>query len=273
MFEAENISVDVPGKRLLHDVSLRLEPGRVIALAGPNGAGKSTLLKAMTGEMACSAGRVCLDGTNLSSITPAILASRRAVVPQASPLSFPFTALEVTLLGVTVPGFALNEDAAVEAAVGAIRSVGLEGYEDRNYSGLSGGEKQRVQIARALCQLSMAARIASAPLALLLDEPTSSLDLAHQVLIAVELRRQAEMGRAVLVVLHDLNLVASLADEVILLSRGRIAARGDAAQVLEPKLLSEVYGCEVLAAHVEGRSQPVILAGLPPTDTFREAAQ
>lgn len=259
MLKAIEVTVERSERRLIDRVSLAIEPGRVVALVGPNGAGKSTLLRTLTGELRPTAGSVTLDGEPVDRLGAHVLASRRAVVPQATHLGFPFTALEVVMLGVTVPGFGLDERAAISAAISALATVGLTDFQNRQYGMLSGGEQQRVQIARALCQLAIAACATAKPLALILDEPTSSLDLAHQTVVVRELRRQATFGRAVLVVLHDLNLAAAAADEVVVLSKGRIAAQGPPSVIYDAAALSDVYGCEVAALKYPGRTAPIVM--------------
>ncbi len=186
------------------------------------------------------------------------LAGRRAVVPQSTALSFPFTVLEVVLLGATVPGFA-EAPRAEQAALHAIRTVGLGGFEQRLFTQLSGGERQRTHIARALCQLAVAHRPGDKASALLLDEPTASLDLAHQGIVLEEMRRQAAAGRAVLAIVHDLNLASAYADEIVIMCRGRIAAAGSAADVLRDDLLSGVYGCRVRTNAPPANGAPFVL--------------
>jgi iron complex transport system ATP-binding protein len=137
--------------------------------------------------------------------------------------------------------------------------VGLSALADRLYVHLSGGERQRVHIARALCQLSQPTFRAGESRCLLLDEPTSNLDLAHQSLVLDAVRAQAERGCAVLAVMHDLNLAAALADDMVLLVRGQVAAAGPARQVLQDGLLSAAYGCEVFANRTPGRDRPFVL--------------
>jgi iron complex transport system ATP-binding protein len=259
MLEARRATYAVNGKRLVEDVDLMLVPGGVVAVVGPNGAGKSTLLRLFAGELAPTAGTVLLDGRPLRSLPPLELARRRAVVPQATALSFPFTVIEVVLLGTTVPGFNVDDPRAEQAAHTAIRAVGLSGFEDRLFTQLSGGERQRVHIARALCQLATARRATSEAAALLLDEPTASLDLAHQGVVLGEARRQAAAGRAVLTILHDLNLAAAYADELVVMSRGHIAARGSPAEVLRDDLLSEVYACRVRTNATPANGAPFVL--------------
>ncbi len=225
-------SYRVGSKALVAGVDLMLPPGQLIAVIGPNGAGKSTLLRLLSGELAPTEGAVNLDGRAIASYTAAALARRRAVVSQSTALSFPFTAREVVLLGASVPGFAAAPEEMQRTARDCLRTVGLTGFEERLYTQLSGGERQRVQIARALLQLAVAEREQREPTILMLDEPTASLDLAHQGLVLAEARRQAHQGRAVLAILHDLNLAAAFADELVLMSQGRIAARGTAQDVL-----------------------------------------
>ncbi len=262
MLRAHDITVERVGRRLVDGVSLTIETGRIVAVVGPNGAGKSTLLKALTGELSPTAGHVTLDDQPLESLSAGTLASRRAVVPQAAHLGFPFTAIEVVMLGVTVPGFGIDESDALLAAREALAKVGLLELRSRHYGVLSGGEQQRVQIARALCQIAVAAVATDKPLALILDEPTSSLDLAHQGIIVRELRNEAAAGRAVLVVLHDLNLAAAVADDVVVLAGGRIVAQGAPASVYEAASLSAIYGCDVTALTTPERPAPIILPAI-----------
>lgn len=233
------------GKALITKVDLDLRPGRLIAVIGPNGAGKSTLLRLLSGELRATEGEIKLDGRALGSYHAAELARRRAVVPQATALAFPFTAREVVLLGATVPGFVAPSERLEREAAECLRTVGLLGLADRLYTYLSGGERQRVHIARALLQLAVARAPDAPPSILLLDEPTASLDLAHQDVVLSEARRQTREGRAVLAVLHDLNLAAAFADELVLMSGGRVQAVGTPTEVLRDELLSRAYGCDV----------------------------
>ena len=259
MLEAHSATYAIDGKRLVADIDLALPRGKLIALVGPNGAGKSTLLRLFSGEIAPTDGTMTIDGREIGRIAPSELARRRAVVPQATALAFPFTVLEVVLMGASVPGFEIAEPRAVNTALDAIEAVGLAGFEHRLFTQLSGGERQRTSIARALCQLAAAYRPGGATAALMLDEPTANLDFAHQGIVLGEARRQAGLGRAVLAVLHDLNLAAAYADQIVLMSAGRIAAKGTAAQVLRDDLLSEVYGCPVRTNAPPADGRPFVL--------------
>jgi iron complex transport system ATP-binding protein len=259
MLEARSATYEVNRKRLVADVDLKLPRGKLVALVGPNGAGKSTLLRLFSGEIAPTEGAMTIDGREIARVAPSELARRRAVVPQATVLAFPFTVLEVVLMGASVPGFEIAEPRAVNAALDAIGAVRLQGFEHRLFTQLSGGERQRTSIARALCQLASAHRPGDGTTALMLDEPTANLDFAHQSVVLGEARRQAGLGRAVLAVLHDLNLAAAYADQIVLMSAGRIAAEGTAAQVLRDDLLSAVYGCHVRTNTTPGDGTPFIL--------------
>lgn len=259
MLEARSATYRVSGRALVADVDLTLRPQRLVAIIGPNGAGKSTLLRLLSGELRPSSGQIVLDGRDIARYTAAELARRRAVVPQATALAFPFTVREVVLLGATVPGFITPPAHVARAVSDCLRTVGLLGLEERLYPRLSGGERQRVHIARALLQLAAACREDNRPAILMLDEPTASLDLAHQGLVLAEARRQAREGRAVLAVLHDLNLAAAFADELILMSAGRIMAAGTAGDVLRDDLLSRAYGCNVRVNAMPAHGIPFVL--------------
>ncbi len=259
--EAVCVRVVVAGgqRAILDDASLSLAPGSVTVVIGPNGAGKSTLFKTLTGELKPTRGEVRLDGRPLTRFAPAELSSRRAVVPQASHLSFPFSVAEVVLLGATVPGLTQATAAQEQAARAALDNVGLGAFADRLYTQLSGGERQRVHLARALCQLSAGRRHARGASILLLDEPTASLDLMHQVKILTHVRAKAREGFVVLVVLHDLNLAAAFADQLVVMSGGRIVADGSAQDVFTSDILSAVYGCPIRINETPGPMCPFVL--------------
>jgi iron complex transport system ATP-binding protein len=274
MLEARGVSVVRGDRRLLDDVSIALVPGRVTAIVGPNGSGKSTLLKVLAGEMQPSIGDALLDGRRLKSFAPADLARRRAMVPQATTLSFPFLVIEVIRLGCSVPGFDRIPARARAIAEEALLAVDLGDFRDRLYAELSGGEKQRVHIARALCQLTTAPRLPQESAVLLLDEPTSSLDLLHQALVLDQARLQAEAGRIVVVVVHDLNLAAAWADELIVLSRGRVLARGSPVEVFTDDLLSAAFGCAIRTSCTPPPGTPYMLPHLlRPLDSKRPGNQ
>lgn len=262
MLEARKVCYSVGRARLVDGVSLTARAGRVLTIIGPNGSGKSTLLRMLSGERRPTQGSVHLDDAHLHDIAASELAARRAVVPQSSVLSFPFTVLEAVLLGVTVPGFDLTGARATDRARDIIARVGLAGFETRQFTELSGGERQRVSIARAFCQLSAAPPRAGATSLLLLDEPTSSLDLTHQAAILALLRQEARSGRAVVVVLHDLNLAAAFSDDILLIRGGRTVRYGAAHEVLTDAALTEAFACPVRTNALPTDGRPFIIPGL-----------
>lgn len=258
MFSARNVSVEVDGKRLINDVTLDVPAGGVCVLIGPNGAGKSTLLKTLTGEARLCGGSILIDGRDVASLSPRDLAQRRAVVPQSSHLQFPFSVEEVVLLGASVPGFGRRDGGMRGAAAKAMAAADVAHLAGRDYPTLSGGERQRVHLARALCQLWNAPPVTGTR-ALFLDEPTSSLDIGHQLLILDAAREEARNGIAILMVLHDFNLAARYADRVALMCRGRLAAVGEPREIIASAALSRPFGCEVQTNTPPPDSGPFVL--------------
>jgi iron complex transport system ATP-binding protein len=181
------------------------------------------------------------------------------VVPQSTSLTFPFTAIEVVELGGAVPGFGAPDRRVQLIARAALEIVGMQAFAGRLYTELSGGERQRIQVARALCQLDCAATVRHSPPILLLDEPTASLDLAHQIAVLDEAQRRARSGAVVIAVLHDLNLAARYADEIVLLSNGTIATRGGPAKVFDDQLLSDTFEVRTRANTVPSCGTPFLL--------------
>jgi iron complex transport system ATP-binding protein len=270
MLKATNLSIMRGRRRVLSDVSLTFKPGQLTVIAGPNGAGKSTLIKALSGELAPGEGSVTLDGTPLAKLPAGIFAARRAVVPQATVLSFPFTVLEVVRLGSSVPGFgSVGEDATATAALAA---VDLSALRHRYYTELSGGERQRVHFARALCQLMAARTDRQHSTLLLLDEPTSNLDLAHQMLLLGRAQDEARAGRIVVAVLHDLNLAATWAGQIVLLADGIVAAQGEPRAVFDNKLLSALYSQQVRANTTPADGRPFVLPQAMDRNAGRETS-
>ncbi|SDR25477.1 heme ABC transporter ATP-binding protein [Pseudovibrio sp. Tun.PSC04-5.I4] len=240
MLEAVNVTFSVGPKKLLQDVYFQSNPGELTVIIGPNGAGKSTLMKCLTGDLKLSAGSVTLDGTSIRDIPPVDLASRRAVLPQNSQLSFPFSVEEVVMLGVLAGAHGLGENELRSRVVEALRRVGLGAYLQRFYQELSGGEKQRVHLARVLCQVWSPQQGGVANY-LFLDEPTASLDLKHQIDVLEAGRRYANDGGGVVAVLHDIDLACVYADKVFVLNHGKLVAHGAPKDVVTSDLLRSVY--------------------------------
>jgi iron complex transport system ATP-binding protein len=240
--QVETLTIERRGRRLLDGVSVEVQSGELLAIVGPNGAGKTTLLSAMAGDLSPSSGRVMLDGRPLSHWTPLALARRRAVMPQASRLGFSLPVRAVVALG-RAPYRDRVDPAADAAAVDrALHAADILHLAQRAYGTLSGGEQQRVQLARVIAQLDLDAA-AKAPL-LMLDEPTASLDLAHAYGVLQLARDLAHRGVAVAAVLHDLSLAYRYADRVLVLNGGRTEALDHPHKVLDADLLRRVFDVE-----------------------------
>jgi iron complex transport system ATP-binding protein len=266
-YTAAGVSVRIGKATLLDDVSVVVHPGEVVAVAGPNGAGKSTLLGVLAGDRRPEAGSVTVAGRAIADWPRRELAHRRAVMSVEPTVAFAFTAQDVALLG-RLPlhgGQPGESDRAIVRTL--LAEVDCADLADRAFATLSTGERQRVSLARALAQVRQAgaepvtADGEAGPFRravggqeptdveeryLLLDEPTSSLDPAHQHLAMGLLRREALAGRGVVAVLHDLNLAAAYADRIVLLAHGRVAASGTPADVLRPRTLAAVFGIPML---------------------------
>ncbi|MGW4650908.1 ABC transporter ATP-binding protein [Kitasatospora sp. NPDC004289] len=230
--EIDAVSVEIAGARLVHEASLEAASGQVIGLVGPNGSGKSTLLRTVYRALRPSSGAVRLDGDDLHGLTAREGARRVGALPQETVAEFDFTVAEVVGMG-RLPhrrGFAGpgSEEAADTTA--ALTRVGADHLAGRGFLHLSGGEKQRVLIARALVQR---------PHVLVLDEPTNHLDIAHQLEVLALVR---DSGLTVLTALHDLNLAAAHCDLLYVIAGGRIVTSGPPAEVLSAELLAEVFG-------------------------------
>jgi len=235
---AADIRVRLGRKEILHGVSASARAGEITAIVGPNGSGKTTLMRSLTGELACQ-GRVTLNGRDIAAMTPEELARRRAVLPQAAALSFPFTVAEVVRIGIEARGE--PADALVPKALAA---VDLPDFSGRLYQELSGGEQQRVQLARVLAQVWQPLDDGG-PRWLMLDEPVSSLDIAHQLTVMRLAAGYAGAGGGVVAVMHDLNLTALFAQKLILMSGGRVLCQGSPEEVLTDQALSHAYGCRL----------------------------
>ena len=258
MLAGRDIRVVLEGSTLLEDVSIEVRPGEVVAVLGPNGAGKSTLLKVLCGDLPPTSGTVSMEGLALASWDRKASARVRAVLPQQSHLSFPFRVLEVALMGRSphLSGPETQRDFAIARA--ALKEAEVDHLEDRLYPTLSGGEAQRVHLGRVLAQIWEA--VEETPRYLLLDEPTSSLDLAHQHRTLAVARAFAGRRAGVLVVLHDLNLAAQYADRVLLLKEGREVAAGPPGQVLRAETIEAVYEVPVTVIPHPHGSWPLVVA-------------
>jgi cobalamin transport system ATP-binding protein len=240
----------------LEATSFQARPGEILAILGPNASGKSTLLKLISGALEPLSGRILLNGFETHSLSPKTRAQRIAMVQQESPLLFPSRAWEFVLQGRHPYGRALRFESEddVTIARNALAQVGAEQLSDRWMDQISGGEKQRVILARALAQQ---------PLLLLLDEPTLHLDIGAQVDLLDALRRLAAANRyTVVVVTHELNLAAEYADQVILMQRGKSLRIGPPASVYQRELLEQVFQTSLsVDLSSSGRPRVTVLSG------------
>lgn len=240
--EAHSVSFCVGQRTLLADLSLTVQPGEVVALIGPNGAGKSTFLKLLSGDLHPSSGEIHFDGRPLPAIPRWQIAQRRAILPQTSPVPFDFIALEVVEMG-RLPHRSTPTDARIVQL--ALERTGTAHLRQRMVSTLSGGEMQRIHLARVLAQIWDPPTFGHRWL--LLDEPTSSLDLAHQHSVLRLAREFSREGVGVLVVLHDLNLATQYADRLLLLQAGRCLALDTPENVFRQGLFSRVFEMDILS--------------------------
>jgi iron complex transport system ATP-binding protein len=256
MLAARSLTFAVGSKTLVDSVDLEVRAGEMVALLGPNGAGKSTLLKMLCGQSRPTSGAVTFEGRGLTEWAPRELARRRAVLPQSSAVPFEFTALEIVLLGRSPHGDASAREAMARQAMEKTESLHLAG---RTVTTLSGGEMQRVQLARVLVQIGLDG---GAPRCLMLDEPISNLDPAHQHSALQIARDLARDGAAVLVVLHDLNLAAQYATRLVLMKTGKIVADGSPADVLTEEQIGSVFGVKATVIRNPRCDAPAVFVGL-----------
>jgi len=244
------------GPPVLRDIDLNVASGEFLALVGPNGSGKSTLLKVVSGILRPSTGAVRLGNDPVDSLSVRRLAQRLALVSQERPLGFDFTVREVVAMGRTAHrGRFARETARDRGAIDrAMKSADVEDLAARSIRGISGGERQRVFLATALAQ---------DPAVLLLDEPTTHLDLAHQVRFLSIVRRSSVAGMTVMMAIHDLTLAAQSTERTVLLSAGRIAAIDRTERVLTGANLRNVFGVEVATGFDSRTHAPYVLPILP----------
>lgn len=225
---------------LLSDISFVLTPGEIIGIAGSNGAGKSSLLRLACAEYAPSSGSVCFDGDEIESIEPRTRAQRMAVLPQSMGLQFDFTVRQVVDLGRSPHGDLGGVGSQVVDQV--LESCELTSLAGRSYPSLSGGEKQRTQFARVLAQLlpDTSPRELHGQV-LILDEPTSAMDIRHQERFLLLLAKLRDRGCAVLLVMHDINLLSRCANRLLYLKNGHMLSLGPTAEQLNEQALSELF--------------------------------
>lgn len=248
--EARGVSVTLGGNQILTDVDLQVTAGELVALVGPNGAGKSTLLGALSGDLDCAEGDVLLAGRPLAEWSLLDAARMRAVQQQHTRVSFSFTTSEVVRMG-RAPWrgtpYAERDDETVAAA---LMATDTDHLARRRILTMSGGEVSRASFARALVQEAGV---------LLLDEPTTALDIRHQELVLGQARDRARAGAAVVVVLHDLSLAGAYSDRIVVLEGGRVRADAPPRDVLRAELLSDVYRHPIAVIDDPHTGAPIVL--------------
>lgn len=255
MLVAEGACCVLDGRNVLRGVDLRLAAGEVLAILGPNGAGKSTLLRLLAREIAPTVGRVELNGRALDKWSAVELARQRAVLPQADSLRFAFEVREVVRLG-RYPWNGGASDREKQVVEQAMRAAGVQQFAARSYTSLSGGERARVQLARVFAQIWEPPQRGAH--FLLLDEPTASLDLAHQHEVLNAVRGFASRGAGVALALHDLNLASRYADRVLLMKDGAVDTIGNARDVLTVPNIGRVFDVDADLLEDERSEHPWI---------------
>lgn len=230
----KNINVTLDDKNIIQDISLAVAKGEFVGIIGPNGSGKSTLLRTIYRIIQPNSGTIILDGKNLKDVKLAESAKKMGVVGQFNTINFDFTVFEMVMMGRTPHKGLLGSDkpADYEISLEAIRKVGMESHINRSFSTLSGGEKQRIILARALAQQ---------PQLLILDEPTNHLDIKYQLQILSIVK---SLGIGVLAALHDLSLAAMYCNKLYVLKDGNVITSGIPNKILTPELVRDVYEIE-----------------------------
>ena len=233
--DAQAVSFSVEAKMLLDRVDMRAERGQFVGLIGPNGAGKSTLLRTLSGVLRHQQGAVWLEGSDLGAMPARDVAAMLALVPQIAPFTQGFTAFELVLMGryPHLGRFSVEGQADDRIARDAMLLTETDHFAPRTLDTLSGGERQRVFLARALAQQ---------PRVLLLDEPTSNLDILHQLTILGLVRQLVDNGLTAIAAIHDLNLAARYCDRLVLLSNGGVVTEGAPEDVLTPETIESAFG-------------------------------
>jgi iron complex transport system ATP-binding protein len=262
MFDINQVNYKIGDHTLLHQVSLTSMPGEIFGLLGPNGAGKSTLLHLLAGDLLPTSGAITFEGRPLKDWCPLDLARRRAVMPQRSLLGFNFSCLDVVLMGRHPHLSRSSRESDLWIAKAAMGLTEVEHLAEAPFPGISGGEAQRVCLARSIAQIWEVPKQTENRW-LLLDEPTANLDPKHQQGVLKVARHLARQGVGVLIVLHDLNLAATFCDRIALLQQGTVAAIGAPCDVLTPGFVQQIYGIETLLMdHPKGKSHGAVLINL-----------
>src|SRR5688572_21984662 len=265
MYQASDIWFRVRDKIILQDVSMTMQPATFTAIVGPNGAGKSTLLKTLAFEHSNFQGSVEINGKSVKSYSPKALSMVRAVLPQHSQMQFSFSVDQIVRLGRHAHRTTQSENTKIVNEVMDLTSV--SDLSDRNYMTLSGGEKQRVQLARVLAQVWEETVY---PRYILLDEPTSSLDIAQQQQIFSLAKQVCSRNIGVLAIVHDLNQAVQFADQLLFMKDGKITASGEAQKVFTKSNIEDTFCCRVSLYHDPCNNCPYIIPERVGTNGVKE---
>ena len=255
---AQNLSYQIQAETLLDSVDLHADRGQLVGLIGPNGAGKSTLLRAISGILNYREGTVRLDGDDLKSLSSRDIAAGLALIPQIAPYTHGFTSMELVLMGryPHLGRFQIEGKEDDRIARDAMRLTRTEQFADRTLDTLSGGERQRVFVSRALAQQ---------PRVLLLDEPTSNLDVLHQLKVLDLVRQLIDDGLTAVAAIHDLNMAARYCDRLVLLKNGRVLAEGSPEEVLVPETIRSAFGVRA-AVYRDAMTDSLAISVIGPAD-------
>ena len=256
LLHAENVTVCADQRELVSGVDLDIQAGELVCVIGPNGAGKSTLLRAICGESSLAQGQVRFKGESIAKLSSRERASQLAVLPQHNPLNFAFTGLELVALSRNPHATGLARDQ--EICMEAMAALDVTHLASRLYPTLSGGEQQRLQLARVMAQIWCAEDVGER--LLLLDEPATSLDIAHQYEMMKAVRTFASSGVAVVMTVHDLALASGYSDRILALKQGHCMAYGDAESVLTAENMHNLYGYGVTVVPHPVTGKPLVLA-------------
>ncbi|MEL6132643.1 MAG: heme ABC transporter ATP-binding protein [Bacteroidota bacterium] len=259
MLDVQQVGYRIGEKEILRDISFQGKNGRVLGIIGPNGAGKSTLLRLIAGDQPTTDGEIRWKGREIQQWKPQAFAQERAVLTQQTHLSQDFLVKDVVMMG-RYPHFKrLPKPEDLQIVAASMQQTDVASFAEAAYQRLSGGEKQRVQLARALAQISGG----QGPCLLLLDEPLNNLDIRYQHKIMKEAREIAAQGHMVAIVLHDINLASRYVDELLLLSQGALRAVGTPQVVLQPDILTDVFQIHTEVITSPETGSPIVVFGDP----------
>ncbi|NQD69921.1 heme ABC transporter ATP-binding protein [Sphingobacterium shayense] len=254
MIHAQDINYSIARRSLIKDVSFTAERSQILAIIGPNGAGKSTLLKLISKQLVPDSGHITIHNRRINALTHRELSTFRAVLPQSNHLNVNLTVFEIALMG-RYPHFKSNPAPVdIEITNEALREMGMLNYKDRFIHQLSGGEQQRVQLARTLAQIYQNPKGI-----LLMDEPITGLDLQYQQIILEKAQSLTRQGMTIISILHDINLAAQYADRILVLKNGQVMGIGAPKQILNEELIFNTYHTKVRKITDQKIGYPIIV--------------